>query len=174
MAVTITGAASAAKAPPVKSTRVKAASPAVSSIARAEALEAVASIPVAICIAIGQLADAGTIEVYWPSMSAEISKLADAQAAIAKWIDPLAKVGPYTGILAVGLPMLMQFAVNHGRGTAGAMGTVSPDLLSARIQLRIAKAEAEALQAQLAAEREARETRAEIDKARQDSAVRAA
>jgi hypothetical protein len=172
MAVTVTP--SAAKAPPVKSARVRTAAPAVSSTARAEALEAIAAIPVAACIATGQLADAGAIEVYWPTLSAEISKLADAQPAIARWIDPLAKVGPYTGILAVALPMLMQFAVNHGRGTAGAMGTVSPDLLSARIQLRIAKAEAEALQQQLAAEREARETRAEIEKARQGTAVKAA
>ena len=174
MAVTVTP--SAAKAPPAKTRAVKAApavTPAVTE-ARAATLIDLASIPVAVCIATGNLADAGTIEIYWPRLSQEIAKLAEKQEEIGRLIDPLMKIGPYTGLLAVALPMAMQFAVNHGKGSVGAMGTVSPDLLSAQIELRIAKAEAEALRAQADAEREARETRAEIEKARQDSAVKAA
>lgn len=168
MAVTVTAAA---KAPPVtKAPRASKTAPrpvtADVTAGRAQALTDIAAIPVAVCIALGNLADAGTIEIYWPRFSAELAKLAEKQEEIGKWIDPLTKIGPYTGILAVAAPMAMQFAVNHGRGTPGAMGTVSPQMIASQVELRIAQAEAEALRQQLDAERQSRETRAEIDKAR--------
>jgi hypothetical protein len=166
MAVTVT--ASAAKAPPVKTPRAAKTTPPSADVTatREKALTEIASIPIAVCIAMGNLADAGTIEIYWPMFSRELAKLAESQEGIGKWIDPLTRIGPYTGILTVAAPMAMQFAVNHGRGTVGAMGTVSPQVLAAQIELRIAKLEAEALRQQLEAEQQARETRAEIEKAR--------
>jgi hypothetical protein len=170
MAVTVT--ASAAKAPPAK-TRAPKAAPAVSpdiTAARTEALIGISSIPVAACIATGRLADAGTISMYWPKFAAELAAVGEKQEEIGKLLDPLTKIGPYANIIAVGLPMLYQFAVNHGKAKAGGMGSVSPELIASKIETQIAQAEAESLREQLTALRESRKLNEEIETARRELA----
>jgi hypothetical protein len=158
----------AASAPPVKAARaakpkVIAASADVTA-ARAKAISDLSAIPTMACLATGQLADAATIQMYWPRMSAEIAKLANSQAQIAAVADRLMIVGPYAGLLAVIGPMALQFAVNHKRVPVGTGGTQSPDSLSAQLKAEIARAEVESLKAQMDAERESRELAAEYER----------
>ena len=138
--------------------------------ARVDALIGLSSIPVAACIATGRLADAGTISMYWPKFAAELGAVAERQEEIGKLLDPLARIGPYSGVIAVGLPMLYQFAVNHGKAKAGGMGSVSPELIASKIETQIAQAEAESLREQLTALRESRKLNEEIETARKELA----
>ena len=169
------GIAPGAAAPPPRRAGSRTAAPAVIAApadvtaARAKAVDELSAIPTVICIARGQIADAGTIQLYWPRFSQEMAKLADTQAEVAKWIDPLIKISPFSGILAVAIPMMMQFGVNHGRVKPGAMGTVSASSISAQMEAEMAKAELAALRVQMEAEREARKIRDEIEKARAET-----
>lgn len=172
MPVTVTP--SAAKPPPARKPREpKPAAPVVSAdvtTARVDALIGLSSIPVAACIATGRLADAGTIQMYWPSFARELGKLGERQEEIGKLLDPLTKVGPYADIIAVALPMCYQFAVNHGKAKPGGMGSVSPELIASKIETQIAQAEAESLREQLTALRESRKLAEEIETARRELA----
>lgn len=166
----------AASAPPLKGTRatraVKAA-PAAEDVTaeRAVAIDALSAIPTVACLATGQLADAGTIQMYWPKMSQEIAKLASTVPQIATIADRIRIIGPYAGILSVAVPMALQFAVNHKLVKAGAGGTQSPDSIAAQIQTEMARAEVESLKAQMAAERESRELKAEFEKLQASNAA---
>src|SRR6201999_1641646 len=66
-------------------------------------------------VALKQYADVGTIDLHWKNVSTEIAKLAESQDQIARIVDPLMQVGPYAGLITAVLPMVLQFAVNHGR-----------------------------------------------------------
>ena len=137
---------------------------------RREALEGFGQLAQAPLIAFRQLSDAATIGIHWPHVAREVASLADSQEVIAKFIDPLIKVGPYTGLVTAVLPMVMQFAVNHGRVAAGAMGTVPANSLAAQMEASLAAVEIESLRAQLEAEKAAQSMRDEIKRARKEMA----
>ena len=165
MPVTTTPAASA---PPVKAARaakpkVIAASADVTA-ARIAAISQLSVLPTMACMATGQLADAATVQMYWPRMSQEIAKLANTQPQVAAICDRLTIIGPYAGILAVAAPMILQFAVNHKRVPVGTGGTQSPDSLTAQLKAEIARAEVDSLREQMEAERESRELAVEYEK----------
>jgi len=117
-------------------------------------------------IALKQYADAGAIGLYWPKISEEIADLAESQEQVGRLIDPLIKIGPYTGLITAVLPMILQIGVNHNRVPAGAMGTVPAASLTARVEASLAAVELEALQAQAEAEKAAADMREEINKSR--------
>jgi hypothetical protein len=135
---------------------------------RTEAINGLGQLAQAPLLATKQYADAGAIGVHWNGIAEEIAGLAESQPAIANVIDPLIKIGPYTGLVMAILPFFAQIAVNHGRIAAGAMGTVPGNSLAAQIEASLAQAEMEALAAQLAAERAAQQLRDEIKRARKD------
>jgi hypothetical protein len=137
---------------------------------RKDALDGLGQLAQVPLLATKQFADAGAVGVHWPNISKELSELAESQPAIASVIDPLIKVGPYTGLVAAILPFFMQIAVNHGRVTAGAMGTVPANALAAQIEASLAAAEMEALQSQLEAEKAAQQIRDRIKQQRKDMA----
>jgi hypothetical protein len=113
-----------------------------------------------------QLADAATIGLHWPKVAAEVAKLAESQEAVANLIDPLMKVGPYAGLIAAVIPLVMQLGVNHGRIKPGSMGTVPAVSLQAQMETALANAELEATRTQLTAEKAAAAMRNEIAEAR--------
>ncbi len=117
-------------------------------------------------IATRQFADAGAIGVYWPSIAHELAVLAETQEPIARVIDPLMTVGPYAGLIAAALPMVMQFAVNHGRIKPGSMRTVPASVLQAQVETSMAQTELHALRMQQEAEEQAARARAEIQQSR--------
>jgi hypothetical protein len=117
-----------------------------------------------------QYADAGTIGLHWPNISEELATLAETQPVIANFVDPLIKVGPYTGLVMAILPFFTQIAVNHGRIPAGAMGTQPGNSIAAQVEASLAQAEMESLTAQLQAEKAAQALRDEIKLARKQMA----
>lgn len=157
---------SIAAAPPAKTRKPTASTTVAKTPEREEAINGFGQIGQGILIALGKYADAGTIGMHWPNVSREVAKLADTQETIAKLVDPLLQVGPYAALIAVTMPMIMQFAVNHGMASAGAMGTVSKDMLESQIKARLAEMELAALRERQAAEKAAADLKAELDKAR--------
>lgn len=117
-------------------------------------------------LATKQLADAAAVGMHWPGIAKEVAKLAESQEAVANLIDPLIKVGPYAGLIAATLPLVMQLAVNHGRVKPGSMGTVPAVSLQSKMETAIAQEELKAMRVQLEAEREAQAIRAEIENER--------
>jgi hypothetical protein len=113
-------------------------------------------------MAIRQYADVGTLAAHWPGVAAEIAKLADSQPQIAKLIDPLIQVGPYTGLIAALLPFVMQVGVNHKLLAPGAMGTLPAATISAQVEGALARQELDALRTQYEAEKTSRELKAEM------------
>lgn len=146
------------KASPAQSTRAK----------REEALNGLGQLAQAPLLATKQYADAGAIGLHWPGISTELATLAESQPAIAKFVDPLIKAGPYTGLVMAILPFATQILVNHGRIPAGAMGSQPANSLSAQVEASLAEAEMNALQAQLQAEQAAQKLREQIKQARQE------
>jgi hypothetical protein len=164
------------KAPPLKNTTNRASSkpnatPKKSILEeRTEALTGLGQLAQVPLIATKQYADAGAVGIHWPGVSKELAELAETQEEIAKFIDPLIKIGPYTGLVTAVLPLILQLAVNHGVTPAGAMGTVPANMLSAQVEASLAEQEMIALQAQLDAEKAAEEIRNKIKEQRRDMA----
>jgi len=119
-------------------------------------------------IALKQYPDVGAINLHWPKISEEIAKIADQEEAVAKIIDPLLQVGPYAGLIAAVLPLVIQIGVNHNRVSPGAMGTVPGSALGSQIEAALAQQELEALQIQLQAEQEAQKVRKQINDGRKE------
>jgi hypothetical protein len=113
-------------------------------------------------IAMGLYADSGAVGAYGPGIARELALLAEKDKAVAAAIDPLIKIGPYTGLVAAVLPLILQIGVNHGRIPPGTMGTVSGDMLTAQVQAELAQVELAALTAQRDAKRAADKMRADI------------
>lgn len=133
---------------------------------RTEAVAGLGQLAQVPLLAMKQYADAGAVGLYWPNVAKEVATLADSQPAIANIVDPLMKIGPYTGLVAAILPFLMQIAVNHGRVAPGSMGTVPASTLEAQIKTAMAQAELEALRTQMEAENAAAALRKEMEESR--------
>jgi hypothetical protein len=157
-----------ATAPPSHATKPTAAEKKSSGILaeRTDALNGLGQLAQVPLIATKQYADAGAVGLHWPDVAKEIAKLADSEPRIAQLIDPLIKVGPYTGLVAAVLPFMLQIGVNHGRVQAGVMGTVPGSTLDAQVQSSLAKAELEALTVQNEAEKAVAAMREEIIQSR--------
>src|SRR5260370_23749011 len=59
------------------------------------------------CIITGQFADAGAITMHSPPISEEMSELAEKNAKIANALDTLLEVGPYAGLVAAVMPLVL-------------------------------------------------------------------
>jgi hypothetical protein len=133
---------------------------------REEAVAGFGQLAQAPLIALHQYADAGAIGLHWPNVAREVASLADSQEQVARLIDPLIKIGPYTGLITAILPLILQIGVNHNRVPAGAMGTVPAASLSAQVETAMAAIELQALQQQAEAEMQAQQLREQIAKSR--------
>lgn len=130
---------------------------------RADALEGLGSLFAVPLVAFRLYADAGAVGMYLPGIATETAKLADKEEKIARLVDPLLSIGPYAGLIAAVLPLVLQLGVNHGRVAPGAMGTVPATLLEAQVKTELAKAELAQLKAQREAEQAAQAMRDEIE-----------
>jgi hypothetical protein len=107
---------------------------------RREALDGVWQLAQWGCLCFGQFADAGAIGQHGPSLSSEVMVLVDKNAKIAKKLDLLIEIGPYTGIIAAALPFLAQILVNHGVFKAERFanaGVVHPETLEAQMKTQL-------------------------------------
>src|SRR5215469_197856 len=105
---------------------------------REEALNGFGQLAQAPLIALRQYADVGAISIHWPNISREVAGLAETQEQVARLVDPLIRIGPFTGLIAAVLPMILQIGVNHNKVPAGAMGTVPAASLTAQVEANLA------------------------------------
>jgi len=107
------------------------------------------------CLCFGDFADAGTIGMHGPNISSEVMKLVQKNNKIAKKLDILIEVGPYTGIIAAALPFLAQILVNHGifkpERFANA-GVVHPEVLESQMKTQLQMQQMMAMRQQQEAE----------------------
>lgn len=166
---------SAAKAPPKR--RTTGSTSAVAKTAkvetkslrerREEGLNGLAQLGQALCLMTGQLADARTLGMHFPPVASELADLADTHDMIASPVDFLIKIGPWTGLVAAGMPLILQMLANHkvidAAGMAG-QGVVPPEVLEAQMRAEMARIQAEAMRERQMAIQEAQKAQAEYEK----------
>lgn len=119
-------------------------------------------------IMLGQLADAGAISLHGPVISTEVVKLAETDQRIAKGVDVLLQVGPYAGLVAAVMPLVMQLLANHKILPAdklGGVGIHKPETLEMQVRTQMEMQAIAAYQQQMEAEEELAKMRAEFEKA---------
>lgn len=157
-------------APPAKTAKPAAKAVVSKAPEREEALNGLGQLSQGALIAFRQYADAGAMGMHWPRIAREVASLAGTQEIIAKIIDPLLQAGPYAALITAVMPLVIQVMVNHGKATPGAMGSVSKDALESQIKTSLAQMELAALRERQAAEKDAADLKAELDRARKAAA----
>lgn len=117
------------------------------------------------CIIFSQFSDAGAINMHGPAISHVAAKMAKTNELMAKGLDSLLTVGPYTEIIGVTLPLVLQLLVNHkvmpAEMVAGA-NVVRPEVLESQVKTQLAMQAMEAMKMQQAAEQEMAKMREEM------------
>lgn len=132
---------------------------------REEAVQGIFQIAGLGFIILGQYADAGAIDMHAPGIAHEAADLAQTNEGVAKGIDYLLQVGPYAGLIAVSMPLIMQLLVNHKVLPADKLSganVVKPEVLESQVKTAMARQAMEAIKAQQEAERELAELQAEM------------
>jgi len=130
--------------------------------ARRQGLAGLAQVAQMGCLAFGLKADAAAIGMHSGPLLTEVAKLAEAQPAIARWVDPLIVAGPYAALVGAAIPLIAQLAANHRMGAMTNLGAVPPEVLEARMDAEMMRAEMEAMRERAAMMQEADATRREM------------
>lgn len=155
---------SSAKAPPRKATTRKATpsrnagtdSESLQS-RREEGLNGLGQIGQLLCVSTRQYADGAAIGMHWGGIARETAVLADRYESVAKWVDPLIQMGPFTALIAAATPLILQIMVNHKVMPSASIpgGTVvAPEVLEARMKADMLRMQLQAERDQMEAERE--------------------
>jgi hypothetical protein len=164
----------APQAPAAKTPRANAARPAPSQTAklegRAEAVDGILQLGAAVCVLTRNHADAQAIDDHRTDISIECAKVAADNEQFGNLLDRLSNVGPYAGLLTAVMPLALQLAVNHKRMEAGVMGTVSPEVLEAKVKADIAEKKTAALQSAHEAQQRAATAQANLESAERGAA----
>jgi hypothetical protein len=105
--------------------------------AREQGLLGIFQVSAAICVMRGLYPDAGACTVHGPAISHEAAVLAESNEGIAKGLDYLIQMGPYSALLTAVLPFGLQIAANHGRidaDKASGLGVMDPATLEAKVK----------------------------------------
>lgn len=132
-------------------------------IAREEGLNGLGQLGQAVCLMFGLRADAATIGMHWGPIAHETAKLADMHEEVAKPVDFLIQIGPYTAFVMALLPFGLQIAANHkwiDQANVAGMGVVSPDVLDAQVKAQLAQKQAEEMRLRQAQIADAKRTQA--------------
>lgn len=113
---------------------------------REQAVAGLFQIASAICLATGQLHDAGAINIHGPAIAHETAALATRYEKVGAVLDGLAQVGPFTAILAATMPLVIQLAANHNRiapEKAVAFGGKHPSILEGQMRMELRRQQME-------------------------------
>jgi hypothetical protein len=148
----------AVKAPPRKATPRKSAATTPAKVSsgpqktqnelREEGLNGLAQLIQLGCIAGKQHADAAAIGMHFPPLAKEVANLADSYDQVAAPIDFLIKFGPFSAVIAAGMPLVLQVLANHKIVDAGALagqGVVPPEVLESQMRAQVAQIQAQAM-----------------------------
>ena len=118
---------------------------------RAEGLTGLFQIACIPLLATGNLADMGAVTTHGPTISREAALLAESNSKVADAIDKVIAVGPFAGLVASTVPLILQILVNHGRLPAHGLaqfGVYPPELMQQRAAIDVMKQQAEAQRAE--------------------------
>lgn len=104
---------------------------------------------VAVAVFTKNHADAGAIAMHGPGFTKALAKQADTNEQIARILDMLGAIGPYSELIGAALPLVMQILVNHERipvEAAQNFGVVHPRVLEKKVKLEIQAAELAVMQ----------------------------
>ena len=113
---------------------------------REQAVAGLFQIASAICLATGQLHDAGAINLHGPAIAHESAVLSTRYEKVGAVLDGLAQVGPFTAILAATMPLIIQIAANHNRiapEKAVAFGGKHPSILEGQMRMEMRRQQME-------------------------------
>jgi hypothetical protein len=111
----------------------------------------------------GNYADAAAIGIHAPNIGGEVVNLADQNETIAKGVDFLLEAGPYAGLIAATLPLVVQILANHRKVPADKIpGVLPPEALEAKMRAEIAKEAARVTREAQDAIREAQQAEADL------------
>jgi hypothetical protein len=125
---------------------------------RNEGLQGIGQVAQGLLLMAGQYADAGAIGTHFPPFATEIANLSDQYETVAKVVDSIIQIGPFTAILATGIPLAMQLLANHRIiDVSNALGSnvVDPQTLTAQMKAGVLRMQAEAMRDQQQAMNEA-------------------
>lgn len=144
--------------PPKKVTARRSTTPAPKTIAiedlhsqREDGLNGLFQMISVVAMAFGAWADAGAINAHGPGLTTETVKLADKYESIGKGLDALSQVGPFTGVITAGAPLIIQLCANHkilSATQSAQLGATDPQVLAQQMQLKTQR-EAVAMQREL-------------------------
>lgn len=125
-------------------------------------------------VTFGQFADSGAISMHGENISHEVALVAEDNAQFAASIDSFLKVGPYAGLIAATLPLVLQILVNHSvipqKFIPGGQ-VVPPDMLEAQVKTELIQMQMEAMRAQQEAEAEFARMKEEMANAQYENAA---
>lgn len=171
---------SAAKAPPARAQRAKAANRAnsaaqvtvnsgfTSAEMRFDGLMGLGQLGQGACLMTKQYAQAATFGQHWQPIAKELTNLSQSQPTVAKYVDLIIAVGPYAALIQAVTPFLMQTAANYGlinAESATGGGIVPPAVLEAQMKADYARMQAQAIREQQEAIQEAQRAQAEYNHA---------
>lgn len=132
------GSAPSKRPTPRASAAHKTATPTVSAgEAREQGLLGLFQMAGAVCVMRGLYSDTGACSIHGPAISHEAAVLAESNEGIAKGLDYLIQMGPYSALLTAVLPFGLQIAANHGRidaDKASGLGVMDPATLEAKVK----------------------------------------
>jgi hypothetical protein len=117
------------------------------------------------CIMVGQLADAGALDMHGHDVSVELAELAEKNETIGKGIDTLLQVGPYAGLVTALMPLVLQLLANHKvvpPEKLSSANVVMPEVLESQVKTALTKQALDALRQQQQMEDELRQMQAEM------------
>jgi hypothetical protein len=78
-------------------------------------------------------ADAAALLLHGDALADGIAGLAEQDVRVARLLEKISAVGPYSALITPALAITLQMATNHKRVPVGTMGTVSPDELISQV-----------------------------------------
>lgn len=138
----------ASKAPPARAGATRARAPKASiGDQREQAVLGLFQGGQAICLIMKQYADAAAIGQHAQPIAHEVSVLAATDDKVAKAVDSLLVIGPYSALVMAVLPLALQLGVNHKLLPAAKIpGTTDPNVLSMRVEAEMTQQAADMLQ----------------------------
>lgn len=132
---------------------------------RVDALNSIGSIGHMILLGFKLPADAAAVNRHTPPLSAAIVEYSETMDSTG-WIDKLSDVSPIAGIVAAAAPLVLQVCVNHNlfgmkAEQLASAGVVTKETLVAETNTYLMGIQTQAMQAQMLAEQELRQTHAE-------------
>lgn len=107
---------------------------------------------------VGWHADAETLDMHGGPLLSAVADLGDHHDQFGATLDKADVMGPYLALAVASIPLVMQFAANHGRIDATKVsigGIVPPEQLANRRQAKLMKAQAEMIRKEREAQEEA-------------------